>query len=44
MQDYSYIRHGTMEVTLEVSCCKHPPATEIQRHWMDNQRVRYVFK
>ena len=37
MQDYNYIYHGTMEITLEVSCCKHPAAVELKKHWDDNR-------
>lgn len=37
MQDYNYIWHGCMEVTLEVSCCKFPPAYELRKYWDDNQ-------
>nr|KAG5710019.1 hypothetical protein BaRGS_030095 [Batillaria attramentaria] len=33
MQDYNYIYAGCLEVTLEVSCCKFPNASELQRHW-----------
>ncbi|KAL3269145.1 hypothetical protein HHI36_008225 [Cryptolaemus montrouzieri] len=29
MQDYNYLFHGCMEVTLEVSCCKYPNREEI---------------
>lgn len=36
MQDYNYIWHGCMEVTLELSCCKYPPAKELQNFWTDN--------
>lgn len=39
MQDYNYIFHGTMEITLEVSCCKHPMASTLEQHWMDNRKV-----
>ena len=39
MQDYNYIFHGTMEITLEVSCCKHPHAAQLEQHWLDNRRV-----
>jgi len=37
MQDYNYIYHGCYEVTLEVSCCKFPPAHELRKYWDDNQ-------
>ncbi len=39
MQDYNYIFHGTMEITLEVSCCKHPMASTLKQHWQDNRKV-----
>lgn len=38
MQDYNYIWHGCMEVTLELSCCKFPPAAELQQFWEDNRK------
>jgi len=38
MQDYNYIWHGCMEVTLELSCCKFPPADELQAFWEDNRK------
>ncbi|KAF2892153.1 hypothetical protein ILUMI_14020, partial [Ignelater luminosus] len=37
MQDFNYVWHGCMEVTLEVSCCKYPPAKELPRYWEDNK-------
>uniref|UniRef100_A0A1Y1LFE6 Peptidase M14 domain-containing protein n=1 Tax=Photinus pyralis TaxID=7054 RepID=A0A1Y1LFE6_PHOPY len=37
MQDFNYVWYGCMEVTLEVSCCKYPPAQEIPRYWEDNK-------
>lgn len=36
MQDYNYIWFGCMEVTLEISCCKFPPAHELAKYWEDN--------
>jgi len=38
MQDYNYIWHGAMEITLELSCCKFPPAEELQAFWEDNRK------
>merc|ERR1712024_132707 len=43
MQDYNYIWHGCMEVTLELSCCKYPPANELQQFWDDNRRSLLQF-
>lgn len=39
MQDYNYLWHGCMEITLEISCCKFPPAHELQKYWQDNKQV-----
>ncbi|XP_077291470.1 carboxypeptidase D isoform X2 [Arctopsyche grandis] len=37
MQDYNYVWYGCMEVTLELSCCKFPPAHELPKYWQDNK-------
>ncbi|XP_076250176.1 carboxypeptidase D isoform X4 [Rhynchophorus ferrugineus] len=37
MQDYNYVWYGCMEVTLEISCCKYPPAYELPKYWEDNK-------
>lgn len=39
MQDYNYVWHGCMEVTLEISCCKYPLAHELPRYWQENKHV-----
>ncbi|XP_060840610.1 carboxypeptidase D-like isoform X2 [Rhopalosiphum padi] len=36
MQDYNYVWHGCMEITLEMSCCKYPPASFLKSHWEDH--------
>ncbi|XP_001943589.2 carboxypeptidase D isoform X2 [Acyrthosiphon pisum] len=36
MQDYNYVWHGCMEITLEMSCCKYPPASFLESHWNDH--------
>lgn len=38
MQDVNYWRYGCMEITLEVSCCKYPPANELLTMWNDNKK------
>ncbi|CAG9774094.1 unnamed protein product [Ceutorhynchus assimilis] len=44
MQDYNYVWYGCMEVTLEVSCCKYPPAYELPKYWEDNKAalIKYL--
>ncbi|KAJ0176567.1 hypothetical protein K1T71_007746 [Dendrolimus kikuchii] len=44
MQDYNYLWHGCMEVTLEISCCKYPPAHELPKYWQDNRQslIKYL--
>ncbi|KAJ3643620.1 hypothetical protein Zmor_026321 [Zophobas morio] len=37
MQDYNYAFHGCMELTLEISCCKYPAASELPKLWQDNK-------
>ena len=38
MQDFNYWRYGCMELTMEVSCCKYPPAIELESYWSDNKK------
>ena len=39
MQDFNYIHSNAMEITLELICCKHPPATELPKFWLDNKNA-----
>ena len=39
MQDFNYIHSNAMEITLELSCCKHPPARELPKFWLDNKNA-----
>lgn len=37
MQDYNYIYNQCFEITLEVSCCKYPNDSTLQKYWNDNK-------
>ncbi|XP_053572791.1 carboxypeptidase M isoform X1 [Bombina bombina] len=37
MQDYNYIYGQCFEITIELSCCKYPAASELLQFWMDNK-------
>ncbi|XP_008293258.1 carboxypeptidase D isoform X2 [Stegastes partitus] len=46
MQDYNYLYGNCLEITMELSCCKYPPATELQREWDLNREslIAYMEK
>jgi len=37
MQDYMYLAGGDLEITVEVSYDKYPPARDLDRYWNDNR-------
>ncbi|KAF1526846.1 UNVERIFIED_CONTAM: Carboxypeptidase M, partial [Eudyptes pachyrhynchus] len=37
MQDYNYVWGQCFEITLELSCCKYPPADQLEKFWRDNK-------
>ncbi|XP_074428958.1 carboxypeptidase M isoform X2 [Larus michahellis] len=37
MQDYNYVWGQCFEITLELSCCKYPPADQLEEFWNDNK-------
>jgi len=36
MQDFNYLYGGTMEITVEVSCCKFPDKSKLFGEWFNN--------
>ncbi|XP_044285870.1 carboxypeptidase D isoform X1 [Varanus komodoensis] len=43
MQDYNYIWENCFEVTFELSCCKYPPASQLQQEWENNRESLLTF-
>ncbi|XP_061839543.1 carboxypeptidase M [Nerophis lumbriciformis] len=43
MQDYNYVWAQCLELTLEVSCCKFPPAKQLPALWSDNRKSLLAF-
>lgn len=37
MQDYNYVWAQCLELTLEISCCKFPPETQLPGLWEANK-------
>ncbi|GJQ71584.1 hypothetical protein Trydic_g11287 [Trypoxylus dichotomus] len=46
MQDYNYFKHGCMELTMEISCCKIPKVADLPELWEQNKEafVAYALK
>ncbi|XP_043465878.1 carboxypeptidase M isoform X2 [Leptopilina heterotoma] len=43
MQDFNYVWNGCMEITLEISCCKYPPAKDLPHYWDENRASLLAF-
>jgi hypothetical protein len=37
MQDYGYLNYGTIEMTMEISCCKYPNENLLSSYWSYNR-------
>ncbi|MCI4385837.1 hypothetical protein PGIGA_G00055340 [Pangasianodon gigas] len=37
MQDYNYLKGNCLEITMELSCCKYPLASELATEWENNR-------
>merc|ERR1719376_389654 len=44
MQDFNYLHGECMEITLELTCCKYPFASELENEWNKNKMslIRFV--
>uniref|UniRef100_A0A8C8SCC2 Carboxypeptidase D n=1 Tax=Pelusios castaneus TaxID=367368 RepID=A0A8C8SCC2_9SAUR len=43
MQDYNYVWADCFEITLELSCCKYPLVSELEREWENNRESLLTF-
>ncbi len=43
MQDWNYLNTGDLDVTVEVSFDKYPPARDLDRYWADNRASLYNY-
>ena len=37
MQDYGYLNYGTIDMTMEISCCKYPNQNLLMAYWNSNR-------
>jgi carboxypeptidase D len=46
MQDYGYLNYGTIEVTMEISCCKYPASNSLENYWNYNRdaMIEYLYQ
>lgn len=43
MQDFNYVHGNCLEVTMELSCCKYPPASQLLREWENNRQALLAY-
>ncbi|MBN3280823.1 CBPM Carboxypeptidase, partial [Polyodon spathula] len=43
MQDYNYVYGQCFEITLELSCCKYPPADQLAGFWQENRAALLAY-
>ncbi|KAL7671120.1 hypothetical protein ACOME3_006029 [Neoechinorhynchus agilis] len=37
LQDFTYMYSNCIDITVEISCCKHPKSSELRTFWADNK-------
>lgn len=43
MEDFNYVHGNCMEITLELTCCKYPPAKDLYSEWDKNKEALLGF-
>jgi carboxypeptidase D len=43
MEDFNYMHSSCMEITMELSCCKYPKATQLSKEWELNKESLLQF-
>ena len=43
VQDFNYVHSNAFEITLELTCCKHPAPASLPAHWGDNREALLSF-
>ncbi len=43
MQDYNYWGFGCSEITIEMTCCKYPKASELPKIWLENKKSLLMY-
>ncbi|XP_070205330.1 carboxypeptidase D-like [Littorina saxatilis] len=43
MEDYNYLHSNCFEITVELSCCKYPPRTQLTQEWDNNKEALLAY-
>ncbi|XP_051521025.1 carboxypeptidase D-like [Myxocyprinus asiaticus] len=43
MQDYNYMKGNCLEITMELSCCKYPPSSQLKTEWDNNREALLAY-
>lgn len=43
MQDYNYLKGNCLEITMELSCCKYPPSSQLRTEWDNNREALLAY-